>query len=171
MKGGGIWVYDVASSQRPTLWLSTPVAVVQPMWSADGRWLAYTSNATGRNEVYIRPYPGPGDAIMISTEGGSSPAWNPNGHELFYVQSGSPDRMMAARFAAPGRPMKAEALFPIASGNLVIGNAIYTPYAVAPDGQRFYAVRRLSRSSTPAADIQVVFNWFEEVRTKASSGR
>jgi hypothetical protein len=71
-------------------------ARVPMSWSPDGRWLAYISNESGRYEVYVQPYPGPGGKSQISTEGGTEPAWNSNGRELCY-RSG--DKMMAVEIA------------------------------------------------------------------------
>ena len=54
------------------------------MFSPDGRWLAYMSDESGRDEIYARAYPGPGPKIPISTEGGMQPVWSPRGGEIFY---------------------------------------------------------------------------------------
>jgi len=56
-----------------------------PDWSPDGRWIAYDSNESGRSEVYVRPYPGPGARYPVSRDGGSSPAWAGDGRDLFYL--------------------------------------------------------------------------------------
>ena len=72
--------------------LRTPFNESAPRFSPDGRWLAYISDESGRYEIYVQPYPGPGGKWQISTEGGTEPVWNPNGRELFY-RSG--DKMMA----------------------------------------------------------------------------
>jgi dipeptidyl aminopeptidase/acylaminoacyl peptidase len=173
MKNGHLWLYSPhAKDARPTELLTTSATETQPMWSPDGRWLAYTSNSTGRLEVHLRPFPGPGEAITVSTSGGSSPAWNPNGRELFYIEPGQEqDRMMAVSLAAPGRPNRATALFSFARGGLLLGAAVLTPYAVAQDGQRFYAVRRLRRTSTPVTQVNLILNWFEELKAKAPARR
>ena len=55
------------------------------LWSPDGQWLAYTSDETGRWEVYVEPYPGPGSKIMVSTEGGFQPVWSRDGDEFIIV--------------------------------------------------------------------------------------
>ena len=55
-----------------------------PVFSPDGHWLAYISDESGRPEIYVKPYPGPGGKWLISTEGGTEPAWNRNGRELFF---------------------------------------------------------------------------------------
>src|ERR1700676_3906504 len=77
-----------------------------PRFSPDGRWLSYISDESGRYEVYVQPYPGPGGKWQISTEGGTEPVWNPNGRELFY-RSGA--KMMVVDIATqpnfvPGKP-------------------------------------------------------------------
>jgi Tol biopolymer transport system component len=91
-KGGGIWIATVASD-RATVEPLTHTAAVElwPEFSPDGRWLAYGSNDSGRFEVYVQPYPGPGPRLQVSLEGGSSPAWNPAGGELFFVSAPDTD--------------------------------------------------------------------------------
>src|SRR6202030_1842180 len=64
--------------------LRTPFNETAPRFSPDGRWLAYSSDESGRREIYVQPYPGPGGKRQISTEGGTEPVWNPDGRELFY---------------------------------------------------------------------------------------
>ena len=68
--------------------IHTAANEMTPEFSPDGRWLAYVSNESGRHEVYVQPYPGPGERHLISTSGGEQPAWSANGRELFYVQGG-----------------------------------------------------------------------------------
>jgi len=97
---------------------------------------------------------------MISTDGGSSPAWNPNGRELFFVEPGPRDRLMSASVPSPGLPVKKTALFPLPD-ELVLGTGQSTPYAVAPGGQRFYATRQRARPVTHTTVIEVILNWFE----------
>ena len=89
--------------------LRTPFYEVAPRFSPDGRWVAYLSDESGRPEVYVQPYPGPGGKSQISTDGGTEPVWNPNGRELFY-RSGN--KMMAVTITtkpdfAAGRPTTA----------------------------------------------------------------
>jgi len=61
-------------------------------FSADGHWLAYRSNESGRDEIYVKPFPGPGGKWQVSTDGGSEAVWNPNGKEIFYRNG---NKMMA----------------------------------------------------------------------------
>ena len=78
--------------------LRTRFDEAEPKFSPDGRWLAYISDESGRYEIYVQPYPGPGGKWQISTEGGTEPVWNPNGRELFY-RSG--DKMMVGGHCHP----------------------------------------------------------------------
>jgi Tol biopolymer transport system component len=75
----GIWVLPMAGERKPTLFGESPFTLWHPEFSPDGRWIAYVSNEVGSPEVYVRPYPGPGEKIRISTTGGSEPIWTANG--------------------------------------------------------------------------------------------
>ena len=88
------------SDRKAQPFLRTPFNEAAPRFSPDGRWLAYISDESGRYEIYVQPYPGPGGKWQISTEGGTEPVWNPNGRELFYRNG---DKMMAVDIATqPG---------------------------------------------------------------------
>ena len=80
-----IWVLSTGDRKTRAL-IQTAANEMSPEFSPDGRWLAYVSNQSGRHEVYVQPYPGPGERHLISTNGGGQPAWSRNGSELFYVQ-------------------------------------------------------------------------------------
>jgi Tol biopolymer transport system component len=138
-----------------------------PRFSPDGRWLAYISDESGRYEVYVQPYPGPGGKWQISTEGGSEPVWNPKGRELFYRRG---DKMMAVEIAtqpgfAAGTPRMlfegqyAPAPFPIVN------------YDVSLDGQRFLMVKPTEQDHAAPTQINVVLNWFEELKQKVPVGK
>ena len=82
-----IWVLSIGDCKTRAV-IQTAANEMSPEFSPDGRWLAYVSNESGRHEVYVQPYPGPGERHLISTNGGEQPAWSRNGRELFYVQGG-----------------------------------------------------------------------------------
>ncbi len=168
VKGADILLYQTKPAiGPPTAFITTTSVELQPAWSPDGKFLAYTSDATGRFEVYVRPYPGPGDGVMVSLNGGTSPAWNPDNHELFFLEPGSvTDRMMAVNFLTPARPGKPVALFSFERDGLFLGTTVFTPYTVAPGGQKFYAINQRPRIVTPITQVSVVLNWFEELRAK-----
>ncbi len=175
MMSGDVWVYSNPSDAGPVALMNTPSEEVQPAWSPDGRWIAYSSSATGQSEVYVRPYPGPGEALLVSATGGGSPAWNPNGRELFYIEPGKPgepqDRMMTVALAAPARPGRPASLFAFTRSGVFLGTTVFTPYTVAPDGQRFYAVRQLPKTAAPVTEIHVVLGWIDGLKTKAPAAR
>ena len=148
------------------------------MFSPDGRWLAYVSDESGRPEVYVQPYPGPGGKWQISTEGGTEPVWNPNGRELFYrngaqmmavevevgqastpVSSGQAGRPVATTFSA-GTP---RLLF---KGNYLSSGAALAQYNVTSDGQRFLMIQPVAQDSAAPQQINVVLNWFEELKQR-----
>jgi serine/threonine-protein kinase len=132
------------------------------MWSPDGARAAYTSDTTGRNEVYVRPFPGPDEATLVSTNGGGSPAWNPNGRELFYIEQGAlEDLMMTVSIDAAGHAGKPTPLFSFARGGLFLGTTVFTPYAVGQDGQKFFAVLQLPRTPMPVTRIELGLNWMD----------
>jgi serine/threonine-protein kinase len=144
-----------------------------PAFSPDGRWLAYGSNVSGRDEVYVRAYPGPGPAKQVTVESGHSPAWRPDGKELFFVRRspGPPAEysMMAVAFRAGppvtfGQPTK---LFAFNPRDLALSCAPVRCYDVAPDGQRFYAVQHRDPPPPPVVThVNLIMNWFEELKTK-----
>jgi serine/threonine-protein kinase len=87
---GDLWVLSLEDSvARP--FLQTPAEEFMPEFSPDGNWMAYVSDASGRWEVYVQPYPGPGGVMPVSTEGGTEPLWAPSGRELFYRTATSRD--------------------------------------------------------------------------------
>ena len=161
-----IWVLRMGDHKAQPF-LQTRFNEAGPRFSPDGRWLAYNSDESGRYEVYVQPYPGPGGKWQISTEGGTEPVWNPNGRELFYR---SEDKIMAVDIAtqpgfAAGRPRK---LF---EGRYVeTPNPSTTYYDVSPDGQRFLMIKESEQNSS-ATQINVVLNWFEELKRKAPTGK
>jgi serine/threonine-protein kinase len=148
--------------------LATPFNEGAAQFSPDGRWLVYVSNESGRNEIYAQPYPGPGGKLQISTDGGGEPLWNPNGRELFYR---SRDRMMAVeittqpRFSA-GKP---KVLFAgqYQPSSSPVPNANYD---ISPDGQRFLMLKPGGQDQA-ATQINVVLNWFEELKQKVPTGK
>ena len=126
------------------------------VWSPDGRWIAYASDESGRWEVYVEQYPGPGVKTMISTEGGFQPVWSRDGKELFY-RSG--DKMIAAIIEKQPefRVTKIEELF---EGKYLC-RVNRRDYDVAPDG-RFLMIQK-SQASRPLG-INVVLNWLGELK-------
>jgi Tol biopolymer transport system component len=152
--------------------IETPQNEGWPELSPDGRWLAYVSNASGEFEVYVQPYPGPGRREPVSIGGGLSPAWHPNGHELFFA-SRDMRQMMAVEFI-PGSPPRIgtpRRLFDHA-GALGLSGAPVRSYDVAPDGQRFYTFQmQMPQPPLAVTQINLIENWFEELKAKVPTRR
>ena len=166
--GAQIWVLRV-SDRKAQLFLQAPRLEDAPQFSPDGRWLAYASDESGRREIYVRPYPGPGGKWQISTEGGTEPVWNRNGRELFYRIG---DKMMAVDINAQsgftaGKPRQ---LFE----RHYLPNPILNArpnYDVSPDGQRFLMVKPVEQEQAAGTQINVVLNWTEELKRLVPTGK
>ncbi len=151
-----IWV--IPREGEPIPFLVTSFQEGAAKFSPGGRWLAYVSDESGRNEVYMQPFPGSGQKVTLSTDGGAEPVWSPGGGELFY-RRGS-DMMVVDVTTEPtfsaGKP---RLLF---SGDYQTDEAGHPSYGVSPDGQRFLMVQDV-RGET-LMEFRVVFNWTEELK-------
>ena len=129
--------------------------------------MAYASDESGRGEIYVQPYPGPGGKWQISTDGGNEPVWNRSGHELFY-RSG--DKMMAVDVTTqPGfSASKPKMLF---EGRYMSGGGTFPDYDVSPDGQRFLMLKRVQQEQAESTQINVVLNWTEELKRLVPTGK
>jgi eukaryotic-like serine/threonine-protein kinase len=127
---------------------------MMPSFSADGRWLAFTSKQTGDPEVYVMDFPGGSQRVRVSTNGGFKPQWRRDGKELFYLSTDG--SMMAAKISVAGGVLTAEPqrLF---AANLKLHTNYDANYAVSSDGQRFLGIARETPSGD--VDIQMVSNW------------
>ncbi len=137
-------------------WLASPSDESTPRISPDGRWLAYVSNQSGHDEVYVKGVASAERQYPISTGGGTEPVWGANSRELFYR---TPDGMMMAAFdGTTARESRARLLFK----SEFVGGTIDSPnYDVMPDGQRFVMVQRQSAAAT---SLHVLMNWFDRSR-------
>ena len=133
------------------------------MWSPDGKWIAYSSEETGRWEVYVEPYPGPGPKVPISTEGGYNPLWSSKGDELYYRIDNK----------VVGVTIEKEPEFKVLeSKDLFEGQyescLFCKMYDVTHDGC-FLMIRNPEETSPPT--INVILNWFEELKRLVPTGR
>jgi hypothetical protein len=138
--------------------------------SPDGRWLAYASNESGRYEVYVRPFPALSARVPISTLGGENPHWTGSGRELVYRdpvkgQLMAVDVQTTPEFHA-GRPRPLFALESAGPG--IFG--LYRGWDVTGDGKRFLVISS-SASAGTGVRLQLVVNWFEELRRLAPAGQ
>ena len=148
---------------------------IQPQISPDGRFIAYTSTESGRGEVYVRPFPDVNQGRWrVSTAGGNSPLWSPDGKELFYLV-GNTEAVMAVKVETEPtfKFDNPETLF---RGNYVgAAPADGTPYDVHPKEKRFLMmkppvpiVEGSADGSVPTGprEINIVLNWFEELKQR-----
>jgi serine/threonine-protein kinase len=134
--------------------------------SPDGRWVVSQSDESGRNEIYLRPFPDMNAARhLVSTDGGTRPVWARSGREFFYLAGG---QGTATLMAVPiqtsptltvGKPIK---LFEGAYWAGLRGRT----YDVSPDGQRFLMIKEAGSTADAAPQIIIVENWFEELKQR-----
>ncbi len=148
----------------------------EPQISPDGRWMAYTSNESGKFEVYVRPFPAvdSGGRWQVSTSGGDSSLWSRDGRELFYRNG---DVVMAV-------PVKTSPSFSLetpktlfngtyVSSNINLRGLELNPWDISPDGKRFLMMKEAGATASGAGDprrINIVLNWLEELKGRVPTG-
>jgi Tol biopolymer transport system component len=170
----GIWVLPVDGDRKPKLFLESQFNLAYPEFSPDGRWMAYTSTESGKSEVYVQPYPGPGRKTLISTGGGFQPIWTAGGREVVYTSSvfnqkpPSPPKFFSVRITSLN-PFHAEVpqLLFDSAGSRYNSAIPVKGWDSSPDGQRFLLSRREEPRDKPVTQIQVVLNWTEELKRRA----
>jgi len=146
-----VWALPLEGADRkPFPVVQTPAEERGGRFSPDGKWVAYSSNETGREEIFVRPFPGPGRAQRVSTEGGRLPFWRRDGKELYYLRE---DQLMAV-------PVNGAAKGTLAIGmpqSLFKARGIVVPET---DGRRFLVLTPLGEVTTPP--VTVIINWADE---------
>jgi serine/threonine protein kinase len=172
--GMSLAFYEINPTMQRDIWIfsmkdrtAKPIIATQynervPMFSPDGRFIAYVSNDTGRDEIFIQPYPTTGVKWQISDGGGTEPMWAPNGKELYYRQG---NKMMAVKLEF-GSSLKWERARMLFEGNFA-SHVNYSRYHIHPKGDRFLMVRQ--GETAVVREIHVVFNWFEELKRLATT--
>jgi len=154
---GGIWYRTWLPDGRlsePVSWLRTPAGENQPEVSPNGQYLAYRSDANGRNEIYVRPFPSGTGKWIVSNNGGHSPRWSPESSELFYLEGST---LMAA-------PVSTDGDFTVGSPQRLFESADLagrtTPgkYDVFPDGRSFIMIHEEDPDARESV-LRVVQNW------------
>jgi len=156
-----LWALPLDGDKRPFPVVRTRFVEPYGQFSPDGRRVAYQSNESGRAEVYVQPFPGPGAKIQISTNGGTQMRWRRDGKELFYLALDG--RVMAVPIGPgphaafePGEPVP---LFAARVGELVpLQSGYHQSYDISPDGQRFLMQTITEDVNAPAA-IMIILNW------------
>ncbi len=156
-----VWMLSMDGERKAIPLIQTPFRDDRPTFSPDGRWLAYMSDESGRSEVYVQPFPGPAGKRQVSTDGGTNVRWARSGRELFY-RSGNKVMAISVQTQPAFVSERPRLLFETSP-------AILPAFDVAPDDQRFLMVK-VSEKELPAAQINVVLNWFEELKQKVPTG-
>lgn len=148
---------DDRRSTRP--FVHTSFLEFMPAFSPDGLWLAYASNESGRVEVYVQAYPGPGGKWQLSSDGGTDPRWANSGRELFYRNG---DRVMAVGVeTTPSfRVSEPRVFFDGREQRFTFEGG----WDVSPDGQRLLLMK--TEDQTERRELNVVLNWFEELKRR-----
>jgi eukaryotic-like serine/threonine-protein kinase len=158
--GFDVWIFHLGD-RKAEPFLHSRFNEVAPRFSPDGRWLAYASDESGRYEVYVQPYPGPGGKWQISTDGGRDPVWTRNG-ELFYRNGGKVmvvETVTRPSFSADNPKLLFEGSF--------ASYQSLPDYDVTSDGQRFLFLKASEQEGT---EISVVLNWTEELKQRIPAG-
>ncbi len=148
-------IVPVSGDRKAQPYLQGPFNDQQGRFSPDGHWVAYTSDESGRSEIYIQSFPKPGAKYQISTTGGADPRWSRDGKELFYLSAGQ--KLMSAAVETTAGKIQAglpKELFPVRVSGLVDTRA---HYAVSPDARRFLIVTLDEGGAV--SPFTVVLNW------------
>jgi eukaryotic-like serine/threonine-protein kinase len=155
--GGDLWVLPLEGERKPTPFLQSESNELAPAFSPDGHWVSYNSDESGRMEIYVAPFPGPGGKRQVSTTGGVMARWRGDGKELFYVAANN--RLMAAEVNSSGPAFEVGVTRPLFEARLTGPGYVYT---VTRDGQRFLVNRVIEERG--AAQVVVVLNWPQDLK-------
>jgi serine/threonine-protein kinase len=157
-----IGILPLQGDRVPRSLLATSFKESGPMFSPDGRFLAYVSNETGQEEVYVQPFPGPGPKYLVSKGGGREPVWSRDGREIYYRVG----RAMMAAAVDAGEKFAAQTPRKLFEGSYNFEPLSAHPvYDVSREG-RFLMVKSLSPPRFPNK-LSIVLGWFEDVKAKA----
>ena len=171
---GDLWTLPIDWSDpehpkpgKPEVFLRTPAGEIDPVFSPDGRWIAYSSNEGPKTEIYVRPFPADpsGGKWQASNGGGRLAVWSRNGRELFYEAE---DQIMVVSYAVQGAsfiPDKPR----LWSSHRLVSSENFRNYDLAPDGKRFAIVKPIEEAK-PTTQVNVLLNFFDELRRRAPSG-
>jgi dipeptidyl aminopeptidase/acylaminoacyl peptidase len=154
-----LWLLPLEGDRKPIPFLQTPFSEIDGHFSPDGRWMAYMSNESGRQEVYVQTFPATGSKWQISTAGGRFPRWSRDGHELFYIAA---DQKLMTVPAKPGVPrsrtFEAGSPQPLFEIKSILSPARFS-YQPSADGRRFLVDVPASGEGAAPTPITVVLNW------------
>ena len=145
-----LWLLPLEGDRKPIPYLQTPFNDTAGAFSPDGRWMAYDSDESGQNQIYVQTIPASGAKYQISSEGGTQPQWRRDGKELFYVSADQ--KLMAV-------PMSLDARVEAGTPQALFTSVGAAGYAPSRDGQRFLVNVPAGAEGAAAPPITVVLNW------------
>jgi Tol biopolymer transport system component len=168
--GYRIWVVPIDQPKKARMLLNTRFNETHPEFSPDGHWIAYLSDESGRREIYVQPYPGPGRRTLVSSELAGDPAWSKDSNELFYLAftgQTQTQTMMSVHFKVSGNEFLPEKPVVLFEGRSQLG-AITRQFDVTSDG-RFLMIQRLAEDLVERnkkifpSTLRIVLNWTAEL--------
>ena len=155
-----LWILPAARDSKPQPFLKTAYNELEGQFSPDGKWVAYTSDESGRNEIYVRGFPDSSVKIPVSNGGGGLPRWRRDGKELFYRALDG--KLMAVPVRSSAQALEFGAPAAVLSTMEPTGVFVY-PYDVSPDGQRILALSPAASEAGGLA-LTVIVNWQEALK-------
>jgi Tol biopolymer transport system component len=159
-----LWLLPLTGDRTPFRFLTTPFREGAGQFSPDAEWIAYTSDESRRNEVYVQSFPSGQFKWPVSSNGGAWPRWRRDGRELFYV--GLDGKVMSVEVRPVSGSLEFGTPTSLFTLPLTRGENDPYPYDVMPDGQRFLALVPASEAEEPP--ITVIFNWQEEQKQRVT---
>jgi serine/threonine protein kinase len=165
-----IWLLPLQGDRKPVPYLRTPASEQHPQFSPDGRWVTYSSNESGRSEVYVQSFPSAGTKYQLSTAGAAYPRWRHDGKEILFMGVPLPGKISSVTVQPAGEGLKFSSPQLLFDSRYVnwshqeTGGGIYHTFAISADGARL--VVPVARSSTGDAPspLTVVLNWMSALR-------
>src|SRR5262249_5723689 len=145
--------------QKPRPFLLTAFDEWAPKFSPNGRWIAYVSNESRRDEIYLQPVQGSGGKQRVSSDGGVWPAWARRGRELLFLNGNKV--LVAKTDPESGIPSQATLLMSVSD---LLRSRDNPTYDIAPDGKSFVMI--LQKNKTSPTQLNVIFNWFTELQQR-----
>jgi Tol biopolymer transport system component len=161
--GADIYSRALAGDTAPHPIATSSAAIeTMPRLSPDGRWVAFITDESGRSEVVVQPFPGPGGRVQVSVTGGTEPVWSRDGHRLFYRGDG----VLMAAAVRPGPTFVVAARDTVLRDTYVFAGNPHANYDVMPDGSHFIFLQ-----GAGVGEMVVVSNWESVLRARMGAGR
>ncbi len=176
-QAGDIWI--LPPNGKPAPFFTSKALERFATFSPDGRWLAYVSDLSDRPEVYVRPYPGPGPASLVSSAGGIAPAWSPDGRHLYFLEQRADRLIMMSAEVVAGANFRSNAAIPLidpwpyyvgqpARSHDVLADGSFLASLTEEGGNAAGTLTssQQARATFKVTELHIVMNFFEELRAR-----